>query len=188
MKHPRGSQHIAQCQRVAVIQMLGVFPQFGARFQTQRQFARRNPCFDFFQCRGHCIHIIMIDERLQPRHFLFPHVPAFFLQRCLRTRPILRFRECPQFFSARRVFPRTARAPLPRSTRPAQSSSQAESAKSTPRSSFTTPPSAAAAPDASAPASAPSPAPAAFPACSGTAAARPARPQTPARESAPSAS
>lgn len=103
MKHPRCLQHIAQCQRVAVIQMLGVFPQFGARFQTQRQFARRNPCFDFFQCRGHCIHIIMIDERLQPRHFLFPHVPAF-LQRCLRTRPILRFRECPQFFSARRVF------------------------------------------------------------------------------------
>lgn len=81
-----------------MVQMLGVFPQFGARLQTQRQFARRNPCFDFFQCRGHCIHIIMIDERLQPRHFLFPHALAF-LQRCLRARPILRFRECPQFFA-----------------------------------------------------------------------------------------
>ena len=39
MKHPWCLQHIAQCQRIAVIQMLGVFPQFGARLQTQRQFA-----------------------------------------------------------------------------------------------------------------------------------------------------
>ena len=187
MKHPRCLQHVAQCQRVAVIQMLGVFPQFGARLQTQGQFARRNPCFDFFQCRGHCIHIIMIDERLQPRHFLFPHVPAF-LQRSLPRPPNSPLPRVSAVLQRSPRIPRTARALLPRSTRPSQSSAQAESAKSTPRSSFTTPPSAAAAPDASAPASAPSPAPAAFPACSGTAAARPARPQTPARESAPSAS
>lgn len=187
MKHPRCLQHVAQCQRVAMVQMLGVFPQFGARLQTQGQFARRNPCFDFFQCRGHCIHIIMIDERLQPRHFFVSTRSGIFAAQPPRppNSPLPRVSAVLQ--RSPRI-PRTARAPLPRSTRPAQSSAQAESAKSTPLSSFTTPPSAAAAPDASAPASAPSPAPAAFPACSSTAAARPARPQTPARESAPSAS
>lgn len=186
MKHPRCLQHIAQCQRVAVIQMLGVFPQFGARLQTQGQFARRNPCFDFFSAvvtastsswlMSVCSHGTFCFHTF--RHFAVqpprpPNSPLPRVSAVLQRSPRI---------------PRTARALLPRSTRPAQSSAQAESAKSTPRSSFTTPPSAAAAPDASAPASAPSPAPAAFPACSGTAAARPARPQIPARESAPSAS